>query len=198
MAPGNGATATAHYQSCSLHENRRINKCWGTVKKGGLCLNTATCPPVPGVMPTCWIHHRKPKLSGWCKARLPCGFNCGQLLEWEPYGFQLCPRHREYLVTCYFLQVPIEIRCRIYQLLLPDITIPARFSTSASLTTHRGQVYTTILRVNHQIHDEAAGLLYCTNVYSVEVSEGVLTMCNRPCDQTQHVRYHSVRKIKFS
>jgi hypothetical protein len=95
---------------------------------------------------------------------------------------------------CYFLQIPIEIRCRIYRLFVPNTDIPARFHTSRLLTTYRGRVYTAILSVNHQIHEEAASLLYCTNVFTVEVSEGVLSMCNLPSIFIQNVRRDSPRQ----
>jgi hypothetical protein len=52
--------------------------------------------------------------------------------------------------------------------------------TSRDLTTDLGKVYTAILRVNHQIHEEAANFLYCTRVFTIEVSENTLSMCNLP------------------
>jgi hypothetical protein len=183
------APAMAHLQICTLHETKRRQNCWGTRRRGGICRNKATWA-IPGFMPTCKIHQLQLKKSTWCKAPLACGFNCGELLEWESHGFQLCPRHRKDLSVSYFLQIPVEIRCRVYRLLLPDTDIPAQFYTSRSLTTHGGPVYTAILGVNRQIHEEATGLLYSTNVFAVSVSEGTLSMCNLRHDRLQYVPYH--------
>lgn len=188
------ASAVAHHQICALHENKGARKCWGTLRRGGTCLNRATCPVAQGVLPTCRVHRQLVKQSAWCKASLACGFNCGELLEWKPHGFQLCLQHRENLVACYFLDLPVEIRCRIYRLLLPDTDIPARF---CNCPAHRRYVYTAILRVNHQIHEEATHLLYRTSVFTLEVSEGMLSMCNLPKNYIQNVRYNP-REIRFS
>jgi hypothetical protein len=187
-----GNPATSHNQICPLHENSRMKKCWGTLRSGRICLNRATCPSMPGILPTCKVHLHQVKELAWCKAPLACGFRCGKLLEWEPLGFQLCTRHREDLETCYFLKIPIEIRCRIYRLLLPATDIPARFYTWRSLTTHIEQVYTAILRVNHQIHEEATSLLYGTNIFAIAVTEDMLSMCNLPRMYMQYVRYESL------
>jgi hypothetical protein len=193
MSQGASALSTptmAHLQICTLHETERRQNCCGTLRRGGLCRNKAKLA-TPGFMPTCKIHQHQLKKSAWCKAPLACGFNCSELLEWKPHSFQLCPRHREGLSISYFLEIPVEIRCRIYRLLLPDKDIPAQFYTSRSLTTHGGLVCTAILCVNRQIHEEATGLLYSTNVYEVSVSESSLSMCNRRYDRLQYVRYHS-------
>ena len=78
---------------------------------------------------------------------------------------------------CYFLKIPMEMRLRIYQFLLPDRPIPARYGKS-SLASDDGGVYTAILCVNRQIHDEAAGLLYRTRAFSIELHGDWLSMCN--------------------
>lgn len=152
--------------------------CSGNLRKGGSCANKATGPQVPRMMPTCKIHRDQLKVSGWCRAPLPCGFECGRLFEWKPHGFQLCHGHLEYPMTCYFLKIPTEMRLRVYRFLLPDRPIPARYGNSRNLTTDGERVYMAILRVNHQIHDEAAGLLYGTSVFTIELSGNRLGMCN--------------------
>ena len=187
------APVMAHLQICTLHENenKRRNNCWGTRSRGGICRNKATSETISGFMPTCKIHRFQLKKSTWCKAPLACGFNCSELLEWEPHGFRLCPRHRKDLSVCYFLELPVEIRCRVYRLLLPDTDIPAQFCTSRSLTSHGGLVYTAILGLNRRIHEEATSLLYSTNVFAISVSEGMLSTCNLRYNRLQYVRYHS-------
>jgi hypothetical protein len=173
-------TATVHYQICRLHGDVKRKKCWGTLGRGGTCSNKSTREALPGILPTCKIHRRQLKKPGWCTALLGCGYPCGALLEWELHGLQLCSRHRASVGTCCFLRVPVEIRNRIYGLLLPDTDVPARFSTSRFLTTRGDLVDTAILRVNHQIHEEATRCLYASNVFTIEVAPGTMYMCNLP------------------
>ena len=71
-------------------------------------------------------------------------------------------------MTCYFLKVFIEMRLYIYQLLLPDKLIPARYEKS-SLISDSGRIYTAILYINRQIYDEATGLLYKTKAFFIEL-----------------------------
>jgi hypothetical protein len=174
-----GASAMTHRQACRLHDDERIGKCSGTLKGGRPCAYKATGPSAPGVMPTCKIHRHQLKVPAWCKAPLLCGFECGRLFEWKPHGFQLCPRHLENSMTCHFLKIPIEIRCRVYQYLLPDRVIPARCMTPPRvMTSNYLRTDMAILRVNHQIYEEATNLLYCTRLFTIEVSDNALSMCN--------------------
>lgn len=186
MAPNftaRAASAAAHHQICALHQDKGLGKCWGKTRKGTSCRNSAGCTTAPKVLPTCKIHRWQVKKPAWCRATLACGYDCGELLEWEPLGFGVCPRHLKVLSTCYFLELPVELRCRIYGYLLPEKDIPPRF---CRCPVHRRDVCAAILRVNKQIHDEATRLLYCTSVFTIQVSEGLLTMCNT---SMQNVRY---------
>ncbi|KAF4634839.1 hypothetical protein G7Y89_g3253 [Cudoniella acicularis] len=81
-------------------------------------------------------------------------------------------------MTCYLLKIPIEIRLRIYELLLPDKPIPARYTNSRCLSSDGGLVCTTFLRANHQIHDEAVHLLYAVRAFTIELDADRLVMCN--------------------
>ncbi|KAH8674837.1 hypothetical protein BGZ60DRAFT_562920 [Tricladium varicosporioides] len=129
------------------------------------------------MMATCYIHRGQLKRMGWCRALLRCGFECGRICEWKVHGFQLCHDHHEHPMTCYLLKVPIEMRLRIYQFLLPDKPIPARYG-KFSLASDGGGVYTAILCANRQIHEEAAGLLYGSRAFSIELYGDWLSMCN--------------------
>jgi hypothetical protein len=128
-------------------------------RKGGKCVNKAI-GPLDGVMPTCRVHRDQVPQSAWCRAPLPCGFECGRICIWQPHGFQLCPDHYEHPMTCYLLKMPIEMRLRIFGYLLPDGPVPARYRGSRCLTSNGEPVCTALLQVNRQIHDETARLLY--------------------------------------
>ncbi|MCJ1251905.1 hypothetical protein MMC30_009143 [Trapelia coarctata] len=71
------------------------------------------------------------------------------------------------------------MRLRVYQFLLPDKSIPARFGSSKNLRTDGERAHITILRVNRQIHDEATALLYSTRVFAIGLSGTNLSMCNK-------------------
>ncbi len=155
--------------------------CSGALKRrGGNCVNKAVGPVNPGMMPMCRIHRDQLKQSTWCRAQLPCGFECGRMCAWKLHGFQLCPEHYKYPMTCHLLKIPIEMRLRIYGFLLPDKPIPARYRNSRCLTSYDGRVYTALLRTNHQIHDEAVRLLYAARTFTIELAADGLIMCNSP------------------
>lgn len=176
MAENTRPPATTH--RCVLHDDyERKTVCSGTLKKGRNCVYNATVTSASGLMPTCKIHREQQKVASRCRAPLPCGFECGRLFEWEPYGIQFCADHRKELNICYFLKIPVEMRLRVYRFLLPDKPIPARYENS-SLTTNGERVYTAILRVNKLIHAEATHLLYRTTFFTIEVSGNWMTMCN--------------------
>ena len=172
---------TPHLQTCLLHGREKAAICSGTLKrKGRQCANKAIPPLEQGMMPTCRIHQDQMKQSTWCRAPLPCGFECGRICTWKAHRFQLCPEHYEHPMTCHLLKIPIEMRLRIYGFLLPDKPIPARFRNFRCLTSYDGLVYTAILRVNHQIHDEAARLLYAVSTFTIELAADGMFMCNLP------------------
>jgi hypothetical protein len=104
--------------------------------------------------------------------------DCSRICLWRPHGFPLCPNHLQHPMTCYLLKIPIEMRLRIYGYLLPDKPIPARYGNSRCLTSGGGLVYTALLRVNHQIHDEAVHLLYAPRSFTIELGTDGLVMCN--------------------
>lgn len=170
---------TAHLQTCMLHGDKKTAMCSGTLKrKGGNCVNKAVGPLQARMMPMCRIHRDQLKEAAWCRAPLPCGFDCSRICLWKPHGFPLCPDHQQHPMTCYLLKIPIEMRLRIYGYLLPDRPIPARYGNSRCLTSGGGLVYTALLRVNHQIHDEAVHLLYAASAFTIELGTNGLVMCN--------------------
>lgn len=133
------------------------------------------------MLPTCRIHTKQQFKAGVCQARLQSGTKCNAKFRWEPYGFSLCPAHAKVddVMPCYFLKIPTELRCRIYSFLLPDQMIPARFQKTFMLRSDSKPCYPQILRVNHQIYEEAAIVLYAQNTFEIEVSGGAsIHMCN--------------------
>ena len=187
---------TAHFQTCLLH-GRKTAICSGTLKKkGGSCVNKALGPLNPGMMPTCGIHRDQLRQSAWCRASLPCGFECGQMCEWKPHGFQLCSEHYEHPMTCHLLKIPIEMRLRIYGFLLPNHPIPARYRNSRYLTSDNEPVYTALLRINHQIHDEAVRLLYAVRTFTIELAADGFFMCNSP-KMSAHNSSHALQDYQM-
>jgi len=170
-----------HFQSCPLHDQAQMTKCSGRLKKGGSCSNKAIGPPILGTLPTCKVHRDQMKMMAWCQSPLPCGFQCRRLYEWEPHGIQLCSEHN-HLRPCYFLKIPTELRLRIYQYLLPEKDIWAQnlyYNQPKPYPPWDGyKLFLDILFVNHQIHDEAIGVLYGTRFFNIDFDGTNLTMCN--------------------
>jgi hypothetical protein len=92
--------------------------------------------------------------------------------------FQMCLYHQDIPMTCYFLKIPMEMRLRIYRLLLPDRRIPAR-RLGILLRENGEKTCMEILRINRQVHDEASSLLYGTGSFNIEVSANGLNMCSK-------------------
>ena len=175
-----GPHVIGHLKGCHLHGPEAMAMCSASLKrKGGKCVNKAI-GPLDGMMPTCRVHRDQVPQSAWCRAPLPCGFECGRICIWRPHGFQLCPDHYEHPMTCYLLKIPIEMRLRIFGYLLPDGPVPAQYRGSRCLTSNGEPVCTALLRVNHQIHDETARLLYSVNPFTIELVGDSLAMCNSP------------------
>ncbi|PMD36890.1 hypothetical protein L207DRAFT_586577 [Hyaloscypha variabilis F] len=186
-----GQFACSHLLNCPLHDNERTKTCYGYSKKGNACVNKAIEPPVPGTLPMCKVHRTQLKVATLCRARLPCGYECGQPCEWRTHMFQMCPDHLDIPMSCYFLKIPMEMRLRIYGLLLPDARIPARLTGAFPLRASGERCYMEVLRVNRQIHDEATGLLYGTGIFNIEISANGLAMCNRADPSGQTANYYN-------
>ena len=67
---------------------------------------------------------------------------------------------------CHLLSLPLELRQHIYLYLLPS-TISVLDRDNDSIVWHRGA--TTFLATCRQVHEEAAFLLYSTNVFVLSV-----------------------------
>ena len=147
------AFPATHRLRCILHLRSLSTSCHGSLKRGGICGNKGSSQH-PWLMPTCKVHRDQQKEARWCRARLPCGLECGNIYEWKPLSFPLCNLCRSKQTTCYFLQMPPELRTQIYGYILPDRPIPARHGSSRNLRDDGEEVHMDILRVNHQIHDE--------------------------------------------
>jgi hypothetical protein len=130
-------------------------------------------------MPTCKRHRDQKRIAAICKAPMACGFPCGALFERRPHNNQFCYRHWNHR-PCYFLRLPLELRSRIYEFLFPGSFVPAQLG-SAILE----RMSTTILRVNRQIHDEAAYVLYAKRTFAIIISKNEFFMCNRVGQQGQ-------------
>jgi hypothetical protein len=181
LAPPNSIT-TALYEipaavhsrkTCALHDEISLRSCSGLQKKGGPCIVKAVERTNDG-LPTCKRHRDQVRIAAVCNAPMLCGFPCGALVERRPHTYELCYRHWSY-GPCYFLRLPLELRCRIYELLFPNSLVSARSPDPPGAFE---RTFPSILRVNRQIHDEAAYILYGRRTFVIEISRFTFTMCN--------------------
>lgn len=166
-----------HLQNCHLHDLETRTKCSGRLRKGGSCSHKAMSPSIPYRMPTCKVHQDQVKAITWCRVMLPCGYECKRIFQWEPHQFRICSYHSSQK-ACYFFKIPIEIRLRIYEYLLPGRDIPAKHDWASFGRGDGDKLFGSILRVNRQIHDEAVDVLYGSRLFHVEVDGDSLSMCN--------------------
>jgi hypothetical protein len=167
-----------HIQTCSRHGRRESNICWGHLKNGANCSNKGS-PHSEDLLPICGTHQSQRRMRGECKAILNCGFACSRLYEWIPFRFGLCPDHENLPNRpCFLLQIPTEIRLRIYSFLLPDKPVPARYWKSHDLRSDLSPASCSILAVNHQIHSEGIDLMYRKATFCIEISNTGIVMLN--------------------
>ncbi|QDS74737.1 hypothetical protein FKW77_000977 [Venturia effusa] len=188
------------------------NLCWGRLKGGRRCWNRtramsgdSTTSTIEQdrrpMLPTCKTHTKQQITAGICQARLLCGGNCNAKFRWEPHGFSSCSMHAKTagVMPCYLLKIPTELRCRIFSFLLPDQSVPARFSSSSMLRSDSEPCYPQILRVNHQIYEESAVVLYAQNTFEIEISGGAtITMCNSRFDVQSFPTTNQDRQFSIS
>ncbi|KAK4497146.1 hypothetical protein PRZ48_011596 [Zasmidium cellare] len=105
-----------------------------------------------------------------------------------------------------FLDIPPELRCIIYSLLLDadcDLEVfsaPQYGKTSQPIKLEmacRGQLSPSILRVNKEIHKEAAPILYGGNVFRSEYGGQLTAFVQRIGDSAQHLRNIGYKKHEF-
>jgi hypothetical protein len=170
-----------HIRSCPKHKTTDWRLCWGTLKRGDICGKRTLEQSLLEFLPVCRTHCGQRAHAAVCSAVLECGFQCGQLLRWKPHDFALCASHEAIPKPCYLLRIPVELRCRIYEYLLPDTSIPAIAHQNGSLLyLRKGQspVKTAFLRTNRQIHDEAVDMFYGKKTFCVAVGKSNVSMCH--------------------
>lgn len=166
-----------HRQACKLHEEGTVT-CYGSLRRrqNSSCMKKATSFP-DRVMPTCKLHQDQIIQASRCKVPLSCGRYCGRLCEWIPHSLQRCSIHYDHPMPCYFLKIPLELRTRIYDMLLPNQDVRA-IQGPGTLRADGKPCQPAILRVNQQIHDEATTFMYSVNTFIVNLSQQGLSMCN--------------------
>ncbi|CAG8975731.1 hypothetical protein HYALB_00011202 [Hymenoscyphus albidus] len=180
-----------HLKHCRLHDDESLKACSGRNKRGGVCLNRASGARMAHLMPTCNKHHNQPRMATSCQEVLSCGFTCGAVFDYKHHDFRLCHRHRS-PQSCYLLKVPIEVRMTIYEFLIPESFVPARFmgsSLSDRYLTGRKVFRGTnmaILRVNSLIHDEVANHIYGRMTFEIHITRKFLAICNGAIKQNQY------------
>ncbi|KAH7407110.1 hypothetical protein BKA64DRAFT_407235 [Cadophora sp. MPI-SDFR-AT-0126] len=164
-----------HLQTCPMHRDDAMRVCWGKLKNGDPCTNKAVRPVSLDEVPTCGVHRRLARKSSICTFKLSCGVQCGRTCVFKVHGFQLCPLHQDASTACYLMKIPIELRQRIFNYLLPTKPIPARKPKGSP-----PPVWLEILSTSRQIHEECIQLLYGTGSFVIEICKDGLSMCYAP------------------
>jgi hypothetical protein len=167
-----------HSHVCDVHQlpsSKPAVRCFGKWSrmgpyKGARCERTVATF-VDGQLPVCSQHRAQVMKMMRCEAILECGFLCNEIVPWKPHGYPLCEAHLSQ-GKCYFLELPVEIRLMIYQYLIPDKPVPARWVGTRILREDSTPVTTAILRVNKTIHEEVADLFYGQSTFDIDVTYG--------------------------
>jgi hypothetical protein len=166
-----------HHHVCDVHQPPSYEptvRCFGKWSrlgryKGAKCERTVATF-VDGQLPVCARHRAQVMKMTRCEAILECGHPCNEIVPWKPHGYPLCGAHRSQ-GRCYFLEsLPVEIRLMIYQYLIPDQPVPARWPGTRSLREDRTPVSTAIFRVNKTIHEDVADIFYGQTTFDIDVT----------------------------
>ena len=122
---------------------------------------------VDGHLPVCAQHKAQVNKMMRCRADLDCGLPCNEIIPLKPHGYLLCDAHWS-KGKCYMMELPVEIRISIYQYLIPDQPVQARWTRK--LRQDHVSVSTAILRVNKTIHEEVADLVYGHQCFHIDVT----------------------------
>ena len=137
--------------------------------KGTRCERMVATCHVDGQLPVCAQHRAQIIRSIRCEALLECGYPCNQIVPWKPHGYPLCEVHWS-KGKCYFSEAPVEIRLLIYQYLIPDQPVQARWFGTRDLRQDGTPVSTAIFRLNKTIHEEFADLFYGQTAFEIDVT----------------------------
>ena len=124
---------------------------------------------VNGQLPVCARHRAQVNKMIRCESILECGMPCNEITPWKVHGHLLCEAH--WLKgKCYVMELPVEIRLIIYQYLIPDQPVQARWFGTRSLRQDHTLVSAAIFRVNKTIHEEVADLFYGKTSFHIDVT----------------------------
>ena len=170
-------TRLQHSHICDVHQppsSKPAVRCFGKRSRMGQYKGTRcermVATFVNGQLPVCAQHRAQVIKMMRCKAILECGVSCNEIIPWKPHEYLLCEAHWS-KGKCYFLEgIPIEIRLIIYQYLIPDQPVQARWLGTRSLRQDRTAVSTAIFRVNKTTHEEVADLFYGQTIFEIDVT----------------------------
>ncbi|KAF1951846.1 hypothetical protein CC80DRAFT_597029 [Byssothecium circinans] len=174
------STAIAHRKTCPLHKDGSL-RCHAMTRYKLKCSRGATTFS-SGYLPTCTQHASQKIRAGRCEAIETCGQRCGCITLYDP-PFHLCPKHQEGTDTlpCYLLKIPTELRFMIYRYLFPE-RIPSL--RSYWLPWKEVGFFTSILKINRQISEEAFSVLYNQVPFQITIGPRGVDFCDNTwyCD----------------
>ncbi len=169
-------TRIQHSHICDVHQppsSKPVARCFGkrsnTGRYKGTRCERMVATFVNGQSPVCAQHRAQVMKMMRCEAILECGFSCNEIAPWKPHGYVLCEAHLS-KGKRYFMELPVEIRLIIYQYLIPNQPVQARWFGTRSLRRDRTPVSAAIFRVCKTIHEEVADLFYGQATFDIDVT----------------------------
>jgi hypothetical protein len=165
-----------HCHVCEVHRapsSKPAVRCFGKWSstgpyKGARCERNVTTF-VDGQLPVCPQHRAQIMEMRRCEAILECGFPCNEIVPWKAHAYPLCDVHWS-RGKCHLMGLPVEIRLMIYQYLIPDRTVSARWPGMRWLREDLASVSTAMFRVSKTVHEEFADYFYGETTFAVEVT----------------------------
>ncbi|OJD16007.1 hypothetical protein AJ78_03799 [Emergomyces pasteurianus Ep9510] len=153
------------------------------------CKNRATTITARRRLPVCWAHRHLGKVATYCQAVLGQGNRkCLKQIPWTDR--QLCFSHKDFVLPCYLLRLPTEIRQQIFSYILDEYKSQYVQYYSYSTLVNK-------LCLSRQIFEEVTDVLYRNLVCDISIHERSLFILGRKCHSLRPGSWQKFKQFCF-
>lgn len=154
------------------------------------CKNRATSFTGRHKLPLCWAHRKLGQTVTACQAVLKNNRKCLKKIPWSERG-QLCSKHVDFILPCYILRLPTELRQHIFSYVLDEY----KGDEYAPYYTYHSFVNRMFL--NRQIFQEANDVLYRSLVCKIYIDDKDIYILGRKCSSAQPGSWQNFKEFRL-
>ncbi|KAG5292239.1 hypothetical protein I7I48_04272 [Histoplasma ohiense] len=152
------------------------------------CKNRAAISRALGGLPVCWLHKKLRLTVTSCQAVLGNNRKCLKKIPWSEK--QLCVEHKDFVLPCYILRLPTELRQHIFLYILDEYQ-------SQYVPYYTYCSFINMMCLSHQIFEEATDILYRNLVCNIALSERRVYILGRRCLSVQPGSWQKFKQFCF-